>query len=245
MNKNTLITNYNIKKFKFQNIHSVGHDQYFNNPFVAYIKKGYAKFLYKGKTIYAHNGDLIYIASGTKYASIWFGSPDVEWITIAFNFKSQYDFYEYPFQILKNYPSDLFDKIYETYENSYLLSVSYFYQLLDDIHKKLKPADHILYKSVEPAIIYIENNYNKSISVNYLAKLCSCSESSLYKTFKKATGVTPVAYKHNIMIQHALELLSHTNHSIEEISSHVGFSSSNYFRTVFIKLTGKTPKELR
>ena len=153
-----LISKYKIIYNHYDTVHSAGPELFFYEPCIGYIKKGYAKFLYKGKTIYAHNGDLIYIASGTKYASIWFGSPDVEWITIAFNFKSQYDFYEYPFQILKNYPSDLFDKIYETYESSYLLSVSYFYQLLDDIYKKLKPADHILYTSVEPAIIYIENN---------------------------------------------------------------------------------------
>ncbi|MEE1048063.1 MAG: helix-turn-helix domain-containing protein [Clostridia bacterium] len=44
------------------------------------------------------------------------------------------------------------------------------------------------------------------------------------------------------MIQHALDLLSNTTLSIEEISSKTGFSSPNYFRTVFLKLTGSSPK---
>ena len=92
---------------------------------------------------------------------------------------------------------------------------------------------------------YIENNYNQNISINTLAKLCHCSESGFFKLFRKSTGVTPITYKHNIMIQHALDLLSHTTLSIEEVSSKTGFSSSNYFRTVFLKLTGTTPKELR
>lgn len=47
------------------------------------------------------------------------------------------------------------------------------------------------------------------------------------------------------MIQHAIELLIHTEMSIEEISRTIGFSSSNYFRKIFYKLTKKTPKELR
>ena len=246
MQKKCLISNYSFQKYNYQNIHSAGPKVYFYNPCIGYVKKGYAKFLYKGHILYADEGDLIYIAYGTKYHSVWFGSPDIEWYSIKFTFKSQYDFREYQFQILKDYPSELFDKMYETYENSYLLSVSYFYQFLDDIYKKLK-ADlkPVSYMMVEPAVDYIENNYNRNISISTLIGLCHCSESGFFKLFKKSTGVTPIAYKHNIMIQHALDMLSHTTLSIEEISSRVGFSSSNYFRKIFIKLTGKTPKELR
>lgn len=245
MYKKNLIKNYNLKKYEFQNTHSGGPNVYFNLC-IGYVKKGYAKFLYKGQTIYAHTGDLIYIAYGTRYYSVWFGSPDIEWYSINFSFKSQYDFCEYQFQILKNYPCELFDKMYEAYENSYFLSVSYFYQLLDDIFVKLNTvSNHVSYPTIEPAIEYIENNYNKNISISTLAGLCHCCESGFFNLFKKSTGVTPITYKHNIMIQHSLDLLSHTTLSIEEISIQTGFSSSNYFRRIFTKLTGKTPKELR
>lgn len=246
MQKNCLISNYSFHLYNYQNIYSACPELYFYNPCIGYVKKGYAKFLYKGQTLYAFEGDLIYIAYGTKYNSVWFGSPDIEWYSIKFAFKSQYDFHEYQFQILKEYPSELFDKMNETYENSYLLSVSYFYQLLDDIYKKLQTfPKSAAYTTIEPAIEYIENNYNQNIAIHTLAELCNCSESGFFKLFKKSTGVTPIAYKHNIMIQHALDLLSHTNLSIEEISCHIGFSSSNYFRTVCFKLTGETPKRLR
>ena len=246
MYQKPLISDYSFKKHNYQNIHSAGPEVYFYKPCIGYVTKGYAKFLYKGQTLYAYEGDLIYIAYGTKYHSVWFGSPDIEWYSINFAFKSQYDLFEYQFQILKDYPSELFDKMNETYENSYLLSVSYFYQLLDDIYQKLKATSKaVSYMTIEPAVEYIENNYNQNISINTLYKLCHCSESGFFKLFRQSTGVTPIAYKHNIMIQHALDLLSHTNLSIEEISSRVGFSSSNYFRKIFIKLTGKKPKELR
>ena len=246
MEHNALVSSYSFHRNCFQNIHSAGPKLYFYKPCIGYVKKGYAKILYKGQTVYAYEGDLIYISYGTKYQSIWYGSPDTEWYSIDFNFKSQYSFSQYQFQILKNYPPKLFEKMYETYQNSYMQSVSYFYQLLDDIYKKLNSAPaYPIYTTIEPAIEYIEKNYNQKLSISTLSALCSCSESSLYKLFKKSTGTTPVEYKHNIMIQNALELLSHTTLSIEEISSQIGFSSSNHFRTVFYKLTGKTPKELR
>ena len=244
MGNNILVSSYLFCKHCYKHIHSSGPEIYFNNPCIGYVTKGYAKFLYKGKVFYAYEGDLIYIAYGTKYQSVWFGSPNVEWYSIDFYFKSRYDFYDYQFQILKDYPSELFDKMYQTYKSSYMLSVSYFYQLLDDIYKKLKPAS-VSYTTMQPAIEYIERNYNHNFSISTLAELCHCSESGFFKLFKKSTGVTPIAYKHNIMIQNALDLLANTNLSIEEISTQIGFSSSNHFRTVFLKLTGKTPKELR
>ena len=97
MSKKIIITNYDIKKYQHQNVYSAGPDRHFKHPCIAYIKSGHAQFLYKGKTVYAYEGDLVYIAQGTKYTSIWYGSPDIEWNTIVFNFKSQYDFYEYYF----------------------------------------------------------------------------------------------------------------------------------------------------
>lgn len=244
MQNNMLVSSYSFDKHSYKHIHSVGPEVYFNNPCIGYLRKGYARFFYKGKVFYAYEGDLIYIAYDTKYQSVWFGSPDIEWYSINFYFKSRYDFYDYQFQILKDYPSELFDKMYETYKSSYMLSVSYFYQLLDDIYKKLKPIS-VLYPTMQPAIEYIENNYNHDFSISTLAELCHCSESGFFKLFKKSTGVTPIAYKHNIMIQNAIELLSHTTLPIEEISTRIGFSSSNHFRTIFSKMTGKTPKELR
>ena len=246
MDQNILVSDYHLLHFCYQTVFSAGPDLFFLNPFVAYIKKGYAKFLYKGQTFYAYEGDLIYIAYETRYQSIWYGSPDVEWYSVSFDFHSKYAFYHYRFQILKNYPAELFEKMYQAYEDAPLKSVSYFYQLLDDIFRKLQSSSLPgAYSAVQPAVEYIEKNYQAPFSVRQLSELCHISESGFFKLFKEATGVTPIAYKHNIMIQHAISLISNTSMSIEEISTAVGFPSSNYFRKVFARFTDKTPKELR
>ncbi len=246
MDNSFLISEYKITLGKRTGIYSVGPSLFFYRPCIGYVKKGHAKFLYKGKTLYANPGDLIYISSKTMYQSIWLGSPDIEWYYIDFEFSSKHAFGDYQFQILKSYSTDLFEKMYLSYENSPMLCISYFYELLDDIYKKLERSySTASYNNVASAIEYIEANYNKKISVNTLAELCHSSQSGLFKLFKKATGVSPITYKHNIMIQHAISLITSTDMSIEEISEKVGFSSSNYFRKIFIKLTKKTPKQLR
>ncbi len=246
MDKNLMISEFDIFHYKHKNIYSAGPDLFFNRPCIGYVKKGYAKFLYKGNTYYAYEGDLIYIAFETSYQSIWYGSPDIEWYSVNFDFLSKYAFYDYRFQILSNYPSEIFEKMYDSHASSPMLSLSYFYRLLDDIYKKMEVTkDTLPHSSIEPAIKYIEQNYDKPVSIDDLATLCHISKSALFKQFKNTLGVTPIEYKHNVMIQHAARLLSNTDLSIDEISLKAGFSSSNYFRKIFTRLTDKTPKELR
>ena len=246
MDKDILLSDYQFTDHRFHTLHSAGSDIFFSRPCIGYVKKGYAEFIYRGKTVRACEGDLIYIAYETRYQSIWHGFPDIMWYSVEFDFHSKFSFYDYRFQILKNYPSGLFEKMRQTYETAPMLSVSYFYRLLEDIYQKLeRTPTTVAHTTVEPAVKFIESNYRQQISVKTLARLCHISESGFYKLFKKATGVTPVAYKHGIMIQSAIHLLANTSMSIEEISSYVGFPSSNYFRKVFYRLTGKTPKELR
>ena len=246
MKKAYLISYFEIAKWSYQNTHSSGPEIYFDKPCIGYIKKGHVKFFYKGNTIYAYEGDVIYIGSETRYQSIWYGSPDIEWYSVNLDFNSKYAFYDYGFQILRNYPEKLFKKMYQAYDTSPFIAVSYLYCILDDIYGKLtKNRNNNSAFAIEPAIRHIENNYNKQISIKMMADMCHMSESGFFKQFKNATGVTPIAYKHNIMIQHAIDMLVNTSISIEEISNLAGFPSSNYFRKIFYKLTDKKPKEIR
>lgn len=247
MTTDELICYFHLNLFRFYETHTAGSMQHFERPCIGYIKKGSAQFLCKGKSYDASEGDLLYIAKDTRYYSVWTGSPEIEFYSISFSFVKPYSFYEYPFQTIQNYPAHLPDQIYRTYGTDYYLSVSYFYRLLTDIYQRMTtavqtPPGKI---SVQPAIDYIEKNYHLPVSIDTLARLCHSCSSGFFKLFKEATGVTPIAYKHNIMVQNALDLLAHSDLTVEEISAKVGFSSSNYFRKVFFAITGKTPKEVR
>ena len=245
MEKNLQLSFYSISKQIRSRVHSAGSDIYFDRPCIGYVTKGYAKFLYEGKTVYAYEGDLIYIGCDTRYQSIWYGNPEIKWYSISFEFSQKYAFYNHRFQIISDYPGEIFDKLYKDRENE-LLFLSHLYELLADVYERTveTPASLSL-NTVEPAVKYIEEHFNESFDIDIPARLCHMGRTAFFKQFKRATGVTPIAYKHSVMIQHAIDLLRDTELTVEEISEKTGFSSANYFRTVFCKLTDKTPKELR
>jgi AraC-like DNA-binding protein len=63
--------------------------------------------------------------------------------------------------------------------------------------------------------------------------------------FVVEVGMTPVQYFTRQRIHLAKEKLSHSSNTITEIAFNLGFSSSQYFATVFKKLVGLTPSEYR
>ncbi len=246
MNGNEYIGFLSMRELNFENTYTTGSLQSYSKPCIGYLLRGQGKFFYNGNTYFAEEGDLIYIAKDTKYYSVWYGDPDIKFYSISFDFVHPYAFYNYRFQIVKGISRKHFDGIIENLNDRPMLALSHVYSLLDGIYPKMKTdAAPIQNGAIEKAIIHIENNYREPIEIDELCRLCHLSRSSLFEAFKRRTGVSPINYKHNVMIQHALDMLAHTDMTVDEISQTVGFTSSNYFRTVFSRLTGKTPKEVR
>lgn len=240
------ITLFEMRELRFDTTYTTGSLQSYSRPCIGYLKKGMGKFFCNGNTYFAYEGDLIYIAKDTKYYSIWYGSPEIDFYSISFDFAHTYAYYDYRFQIVRNFPPSRFDEMFAAYETNPLSAISHMYAMLSGLYPQMKSeAVAVQSGTVDPAIIHIENNYTEPMDINTLCKLCHLSRSSLFELFKRRTGVSPITYKHNVMIQHALDMLTHTDLSVDEISQRVGFSSSNYFRTIFHKLTGKTPKSVR
>ena len=246
MNGNEYIKFLEMRQLEFTDTYTTGSLQSYSKPCIGYLLRGQGKFFYNGNTYFAEDGDLIYIAKDTKYYSVWYGEPEIVFYSLSFDFAHPYAFYDYRFQIVKGISREHFDGILTNLDKRPMLALSHAYALLDEIYPKMKTdAVPIQNGAIEKAIIHIESNYQKPIEIDELCKICHLGRSSLFEAFKRRTGVSPINYKHNVMIQHALDMLSHTDMTVDEISEAVGFSSSNYFRTVFSRLTGKTPKEVR
>lgn len=207
--------------------------------------KGTGQFLYKGNTYHAGEGDLLFIPPGTKYYSVWSGSPEIKFYSIDFDFASRQRIKNYQFQIVGGFSDDLFDQMYCSYHSDQLYSISCFCKLLSEIYNALPPASENDYHKIDAAVSYIESHYRENFSIEFLAKLCNMSVSGFFAQFKKATGVSPINFKHNIVIQKALNMISGTQMPIDEISRRLGFSSPNYFRKVFAKETGFYPSYFR
>lgn len=95
------------------------------------------------------------------------------------------------------------------------------------------------------AVSYMEQNYDKDITVAKIASELGISPSYFHRLFCTYTSVTPYQYILQIRVSRAKELLANPMLQIKYISRAVGFHSENHFITHFKKLVGMTPGEYR
>lgn len=106
---------------------------------------------------------------------------------------------------------------------------------------------HFTYNSrrIEKAFEYMNNNYDKAITLGEVARLVSMTEVSFSRFIKKRTGNTFIDSLNEIRLGHASRMLIDTTHSISEISYHCGFNNISNFNRIFKKKKTCTPKEFR
>ena len=92
---------------------------------------------------------------------------------------------------------------------------------------------------------YIQQNYNKDISIKLLSSSFNINAAYLGQLFKNETGEMLTNYVNGIRIEKAKEMLVNTNLKASEISERVGYPNTNYFYRIFKKITGISPTEYR
>ncbi len=98
---------------------------------------------------------------------------------------------------------------------------------------------------VDAAIEKIRFQYNKELSLNYLAEILNVSPRNLSRRFQKSTGTTTMKYLQKQRLQIAKQLLSNSSLSIEQIAQQVGFSSASVFGRGFKTAYEKSPLQYR
>lgn len=93
-------------------------------------------------------------------------------------------------------------------------------------------------------LAYLEKNYTH-VSLNEVAKYFSFSPTYFSKYFKKNVGMTFSKYIQDKRIQNAVDLITHTDDTIETICYKVGFKEKKQFYKLFKEYTGMTPNSLR
>ncbi|SEA19010.1 AraC-type DNA-binding protein [Lachnospiraceae bacterium NK3A20] len=99
--------------------------------------------------------------------------------------------------------------------------------------------------TVEQALQIINNDYASHISLESMASNFGLNPAYFSWKFKRSTGHTFKEYLNNVRIRTAMHKLLVTDDSITKIALACGFSSSNYFKDVFRRLNGCSPREYR
>ncbi|MFC4319980.1 AraC family transcriptional regulator [Litchfieldia salsa] len=100
-------------------------------------------------------------------------------------------------------------------------------------------------KNIQDAVLNMEKNYDCLQSLEEIASAVGLSKYHFTRIFRKTTGYTPIEYLSKIRMEKAVNLLRHTDLSIDEIAKKIGYSSGSYFIKVFRQWIGFPPGEFR
>ena len=104
-----------------------------------------------------------------------------------------------------------------------------------DREKKTRPARN--YASI---VRVLEEHIHENLSVEEIAELCKMSAASVKQTFSRYAGVGIMSYFNRMKVEAAVFMLR-SGSSVQETAAALGFSSQNYFSTVFKRIMGKPP----
>lgn len=92
---------------------------------------------------------------------------------------------------------------------------------------------------------YLEQNYDKPVNLDELAKLFELNPSYVSRRFKQKFGMGVVDYITSIRIRKAKEFLVATDAKIIDVATAVGYDDEKYFSRVFSKSVGVSPNTWR
>lgn len=137
---------------------------------------------------------------------------------------------------------------YSTYE---LMVKSNLFQLLYHMTRYSVPAAggdrclHLSYGKLKNALYYIQNCYDREVSIQEAAGRCGFSESYFMKLFKDFTGMSFNAYLVDYRLELAAKQLSETDYKVIDVAENCGFHNHSYFTRAFQKKYQKTPLAYR
>ena len=92
---------------------------------------------------------------------------------------------------------------------------------------------------------YIEDHLSKDISVALLSEKFAMGPRTLNRRFKQATSHSMISYVQQLKVEKAKNILERESISFDEIAHSLGYENVSFFRRLFKKNVGLSPKEYR
>lgn len=92
---------------------------------------------------------------------------------------------------------------------------------------------------------FVLDNITRVITLDELADVAFMSRFHFSRTFRYATGITPIRYVAFRRVELAVALLSRTFVPLSEVAAQCGFCDQPYMTKVFKEFVGMTPGQFR
>lgn len=122
----------------------------------------------------------------------------------------------------------------------------YYVQFFQNISNILKEKSvYSIEDTIEKMKIYINKNYNRTLTIEFLSSLFYLNRSYCSSLFKECTGETFVNYLNAVRLSSAKHLLLNTDKKMYQIAKQVGYENAKYFFRIFKKHEHCTPEQYR
>lgn len=237
---------------------------------LAYILSGKGKYLVDGKEYDVEAGDLVICNPGVMHTHIVTNpkEPTIEFIAgfNDFHFRNMAPnsietkdgscILKTTAELKQKLTMHCYDMIAEkesSHMGKYIMFKSHLMQMLLLIMREIvssngyeqSKCDFESYNknyAVKRVINYLNENYNKKISLEQIAHNMYLSPVYISKIFKEETGESPINYLIKIRLEKAQDILiKERNSSIKAIANQVGYDDAYHFSKLFKKYYGISP----
>ena len=98
---------------------------------------------------------------------------------------------------------------------------------------------------IQEAVTFIQQNYQRDITVEEIAGTCKLNRSYFSKLFKAVIGCTPQEFIIRLRLTKAAEQMRMTGDPIGDIARRCGYPNQLHFSQAFKKRYGLPPREWR
>lgn len=98
---------------------------------------------------------------------------------------------------------------------------------------------------IQESVAYMEQNYQRDLTVEEIAEVCKLNRSYFSKLFKETMGCPPQEFLIRMRLSKATELMKTSPASIGNISQICGYPNQLHFSRAFKKRYGLSPREWR
>ena len=96
--------------------------------------------------------------------------------------------------------------------------------------------------SLQELIRWTNENYNRKIAIEEVAKMAGYSKYHFCSRFKAETGTTYMSYLNSVRVSHACLMLRHGD-SVQTVCRNCGFENTSHFIQIFKRIQHMTPHQ--